>query len=317
MGAFTPSGAKYFAAVRNYHHVASARSKLLRDFGRHSNCRARQREHPACMSRLSEGVPEGEDGVTGRVRGHDRPKLPAHVREFRARSDGQPQNRLLALLPPTVFRRLQPHLQSLTLHRKEVLFRAHEPLRVAYFPSTAVVSLVSTLESGQSLEVGLVGRDGLAGTAVFPGITMMSCDGIVQIPGAAHRISAEVLRRELLIDEALYSTLGRFAQVLLVRSMQMSVCNMFHSVEQRCVRWLLTVSDLINNGDIPLTHDLMATMLGVHRPTVTIVLRSLHKAGLVNEVRGLIEIRDRHLLEAACCECYGVMREEQQRLLGY
>jgi CRP-like cAMP-binding protein len=199
----------------------------------------------------------------------------------------------------------------------EVLFRAHEPLRVAYFPNTAVVSLVSTLESGQSLEVGVVGRDGLAGTAVFPGITTMSCDGIVQIPGAAQRISAEALRQALLADETLYSTLGRFAQVLLVRSMQMSVCNMFHSVEQRGVRWLLTVSDLIDNGDIPLTHDLMATMLGVHRPTVTLVLRALHNAGLINEARGLIEIRDRRGLEKACCECYGLMREEQRRLLGY
>jgi CRP-like cAMP-binding protein len=182
---------------------------------------------------------------------------------------------------------------------------------------TAVVSFVSTLESGDSLEVGLVGRDGLAGSAVFPGITMMSCDGVVQIPGVAHRISADVLRREVLSNETLYSTLGRFGQVLLVRSMQMSACNMFHTVEQRCTRWLLTVSDLINNGDVPLTHDLMATMLGVHRPTVTLVLRSLHRAGLVNEARGRILICDRRRLEAVCCECYGVMRDEQKRLLGY
>lgn len=165
--------------------------------------------------------------------------------------------------------------------------------------------------------MALVGRDGLAGTAVFPGITAMSCDGVVQVPGVAQRISAEVLRREVLADETLYSTLGRFAQVLLVRSMQMSACNMFHSMEQRCIRWLLTVRDLVNNADIPLTHDLMATMLGVHRPTVTLVLRSLHRAGLVSEKRGLIVIKDRVGLEKACCECYGVMRDEQRRLLGY
>ena len=251
-----------------------------------------------------------------RVRGRDRPKL-ENVRAFRDWSESRQQNHLLALLTPTVLKRLRPHLQSVNLHRQEVLFRAHEALRVSYFPATAVVSLVSTLESGESLEVGLVGGDGLAGTAVFPGITTMSCDGVVQIPGAAQRISADVLRRELLADETLYSTIGRFAQVMLARSMQMSVCNMFHPVEQRCIRWLLTVSDLISNGDIPLTHDLMATMLGVHRPTVTLVLRSLHTAGLINESRGLIEIRDRGRLESACCECYGVMREEQRRVLGY
>lgn len=232
-------------------------------------------------------------------------------------SGAVPDNLLLGLLPAAVRARLAPHLQSVDLHRREILFRAHEPLLVAYFPQTAVISFVSTLESGDSLEVALVGRDGLAGTAVFPGITAMSCDGVVQVPGVAQRISAEVLRREVLADETLYSTLGRFAQVLLVRSMQMSACNMFHSMEQRCIRWLLTVRDLVNNADIPLTHDLMATMLGVHRPTVTLVLRSLHRAGLVSEKRGLIVIKDRVGLEKACCECYGVMRDEQRRLLGY
>jgi CRP-like cAMP-binding protein len=226
-------------------------------------------------------------------------------------------NRLLGLLPPAILARLTPHLEPVHLHRKEVLFRAHETVRVVYFPSTAVISLVSTLESGESLEVGLVGRDGFAGTAVFPGITMMSCDGMIQIPGVALRMSADVLRAEVAADQTLCSTLGRFAQVLLVRSMQMSVCNMFHSVEQRCIRWLLTVSDFVKDSDIPLTHELMATMLGVHRPTVTLVLRSLHKAALVREARGRILIGDRLRLEQACCECYRAMCDEQRRLLGY
>lgn len=226
-------------------------------------------------------------------------------------------NRLLGLMPTTVRARLTPHLEPVHLHPKEVLFRAHETLTFAYFPNTAVISLVSALESGESLEVGLVGRDGFAGTAVFPGITVMPCNGVVQIPGVALRMSAEVLRAEVLADETLYSTLGRFAQVLHVRCMHMSVCNMFHSVEQRCIRWLLTVSDVIHNDDIPLTHDLMATMLGVHRPTVTVVLRSLHNAGLIKEARGRIVITDRHRLEQACCECYRAMRDEQRALLGY
>jgi CRP-like cAMP-binding protein len=227
------------------------------------------------------------------------------------------ENQLLGLLPSAVLERLAPHLEVVLLRRKEVLFRTNEPLNACYFPTTAVISLVSTLESGESLEVGLVGRDGLAGISVFPGVSTMPCDGIVQIAGDAHRISADVLRTELLTNEALHSTLCRFAQVLLIRSMQMSVCNMFHSVEQRCIRWLLTVSDVHGNGDLPLTHDLMATMLGVHRPTVTLVLRSLYRDGLVGESRGRIVIRDRPRLERSCCECYRSMRDEQRRLLGY
>jgi CRP-like cAMP-binding protein len=227
------------------------------------------------------------------------------------------ENHLLKLLPPAVLAQLTPHFERVTLSRGDVLFRSNEPLSVCYFPSTAVVSLVSTVESGNSLEVGLVGRDGFVGTSVFPGIVGMPCDGIVQIPGLAHRLSTDVLRTEVLANEVLHSTLCRFVHVLLVRSMQMSACNMFHPVEQRCIRWLLTVADLLGNNDIPLTHDLIATMLGVHRPTVTLVLRSLHKAGLVSEARGHIAVQDRPGLEHSCCECYRAMRTEQHRLLGY
>lgn len=249
---------------------------------------------------------------------------PSLVYSGRQRASAQPRaddprcrNQLLQLLPSAVMARLSPHLEPVHLEKKEVLFRAYEPLRVVYFSDCAVVSFVSRLESGETLEVGFVGRDGLAGTAVFPGITTMPCDGIVQVPGLARRMSADVLRRELLASEELYSTIGRFAQTLLVRSMQMSVCNMFHPVEQRCIRWLLTVNDLIIQDEIPLTHELLATMLGVHRPTVTLVIRSLHRAGLVDELRGQITIRDRPRLAAACCECYRLMRDEQYRLLGY
>jgi CRP-like cAMP-binding protein len=145
----------------------------------------------------------------------------------------------------------------------------------------------------------------------------MPCEGIVQVPGLADRMSADVLRRELRANNSLHSLIGRFSQMLLARSMQMSLCNMFHPVEQRCTRWLLTVSDLMGQNDIPLTHDLLATMLGVHRPTVTVVIRSLRRDGLIDEGRGLIAIRDRNRLRDACCECYGVMRDEQFRLLGY
>jgi len=227
------------------------------------------------------------------------------------------RNKLLAGLEPSALARFVKELESVHLERKEVLFRAHEPLRVVYFPVSAVISFVSRLETGETLEVGLVGRDGLAGTAVFPGITTMSCDGIVQIPGLCLRIGADTLRREIQTLESLHSAIARYAQVLLIRSMQMSACNMFHSVEQRCIRWLLTVNDLVEDDAIPLTHELIATMLGVHRPTVTLTLRALHRAGLVNETRGRVLIRDRRKLEAACCECYRAMTDEQRRLLGY
>jgi CRP-like cAMP-binding protein len=230
---------------------------------------------------------------------------------------GTADNKLLAHLPPEVFARLALYLQPVRLEGQQVLFRAQEPLKFVYFPDTAVVSLVSRLESGQASAVGLVGSDGVVGTALFPGVTTMTCDGVVLVPGSAQRITADVLRRELLAYETLHSAIGHYLQLLLVRSMQMSVCNMFHNVEQRCSRWLLAVHDLIGHQDIPLTHDVLATMLGARRPTVTLVIGSLHRAGLIGDGRGRISIRDRRRLEAASCECYRVMRDEQQRLLGY
>ena len=231
---------------------------------------------------------------------------------------GEPfANQLLGILPPATLDRINTHLDPVYLERRTVLFRAHEPLRTVYFPTTAVVSLVVRLETGQMLEVGVVGRDGLAGTAGFPVFASMPCDGIVQLSGHAYRMSADVLRGEVLHSEALGSVIARFSQTLHVRCMHMAACNMFHPVEQRCIRWLLTISDLIDTDHVPLTHELLATMLGVHRPTVTVVIRSLHRAGLVDEKRGRIVIKNHDRLVAACCECYSVMRDEQRGLLGY
>jgi CRP-like cAMP-binding protein len=145
----------------------------------------------------------------------------------------------------------------------------------------------------------------------------MACDAVTQIPGFAQRLDADILRRELTEDPPLAWLFGKYAELLFVRCMQMCVCNMFHGVEQRCVRWLLTVHDLIAQDAIPLTHELLATMLGVHRPTVTLVLGALQRGGLLEEERGRVVLSDRRRLEEASCECYRVMRDEQRRLLGY
>jgi CRP-like cAMP-binding protein len=245
--------------------------------------------------------------------------FPDFLRDVRGevRGGARPRNLWLAQLPPELLGRLRPHLSLVHLRKREVLFRAQEPLRTAYFPSTAMISLVSTLESGQSLAVGWIGREGIAGAPVYTGMTTMSCEGVVQIEGGAFRIRVDVLCREVLKDERWSAALGRYAHLTLVRSLQISACNMFHSVEQRCIRWLLTIGDLQETSEIALTHDQMASMLGVHRPTVTQVLRGLHTRGMVNEARGRVVIRDRHGLERHCCECRNVMRAEQLRLLGY
>jgi CRP-like cAMP-binding protein len=239
-------------------------------------------------------------------------------------ADGDPpvsaslsENELLASLPRAVHARLANHLHPVRLGRKELLFRSHEPLRFVYFPTTAVVSLVLNLASGSALEVGLVGRDGFAGALPVPGVDGMPCDGVVQIPGAALRIDEDVLRDELQAEASLYDTMERYLQVLLSRTMHLAACNMFHPVEQRCIRWLLTVSDLTGSDRIALTHELLATMLGVRRPTVTLAVGALSRAGFLDEHRRAIVIRDRAGLEAGCCECYRAMRDEHRRVRGF
>jgi CRP-like cAMP-binding protein len=233
-------------------------------------------------------------------------------------ADTQPSsNWLLASLPPTVLAHMTPHLERVRLDRKQTVFHAREPLRHVYFPTTAIVSLLAALDSGETLDVGLTGRDGLVGAVALPDVSWMPCDAIVQFPGIAYRLDAGLFRQSLRNFEPLSAAVGRYAYLLLVRSMQMQLCNVFHSVEQRLTRWLLTVSDLLATPDIALTHEVLATMLGVRRPTVTLVVGSLQRAGLIEEKRRRITIRDRQRLEAACCDCYRLMCEQQEELLTY
>ena len=164
-------------------------------------------------------------------------------------------NWLFGSLPPAVFAYIRPHLERVTLDQKQVLFRANERLAVVHFPTTAVVSLVAALDSGETLEVGLTGREGLAGAVALPDVGSMPCDDIVQIPGVAYRLDAGIFRQALRNFEPLSLAVRRYAHLLLVRSMQMQVCDMFHSVEQRLTRWLLTLSDLAASVEIPLTHE--------------------------------------------------------------
>jgi len=226
------------------------------------------------------------------------------VSGFRHESSASPAgNGFLLQLPPNTLANLQPHLERVVLHRKDVLFRAHEPLRAVYFPLNAVISLVTVLDSGTVMEGGLVGRDGVVGVAVLPGMISMPCDAIVEIAGVAYRMDADVLRRQVETDRGLAAAFGELLTSLLARSMQMLLCNRFHAVEQRCIRRLVQLSRLSSSLEILLTHESFAAALGVRRPTVTLVFRGLQRAGLVYEQRGRVTIRDRVALETMCCEC--------------
>jgi CRP-like cAMP-binding protein len=180
-----------------------------------------------------------------------------------------------------------------------------------------VFALLTHLNDGEVLDVALVGKDGIAGVAMLPGVNAMPCDAGVEIGGVALRLSVDALKDVVRQSPPLHELLGRYAYSLFASGVQTAACNNFHPVRKRCARWLLMTHDLVESDEFPITQNLLATMLGVHRPSVTIAARALHVAGLIDYHHGHMKIRNRRGLEAASCDCYGVMRDEQQRLLGY
>lgn len=228
-----------------------------------------------------------------------------------------PGNQLLARLPGVVRDGIKPHLQRVRLARDQTIFHAHEPLQAAYFPESGVVSLLTHLMGGDTLDVGLVGKDGMTGIALIPGVNMMPYDGTVLVAGTALRMDADTLKRAARQFEPLHYLLGRYAYSLFAQGVQTAACNSFHPIRQRCARWLLMLHDLADGDDFPVTQHLLAVMLGVRRPSVTLVARDLQRAGFVDYRHGHVKIRNRRGLEAASCECYRLVRDEQQRLIGY
>ena len=216
-----------------------------------------------------------------------------------------------------MFECLKADLQRVPLRAGQWLFQAHDPLKSIYFPESGVVSLVVNLRSGEALEVGIVGNDGVVGITGFSRIDAMVCDGVVQIDGVAQRIEADLIRRQMAVHESLHALLSRYAELMLARCMQSAACIAFHPVKKRCARWLLVIHDLIGRDELPLTHDRLARMLGVRRVSVTLVLGALEASGLIGHSRGRLVIRRRGGLERASCECYQAMRDERLRLLGY
>jgi hypothetical protein len=167
------------------------------------------------------------------------------------------------------------------------------------------------------LEVGLVGRDGMVGLAFIPGLNAMPYGGVVQVAGTALRMPSDVLKHAVRQPGNLRDLFGHYAYSLVAFGVQTAACNALHSVKGRCARWLLLTHDLVDGDEFAMTHNVLATMLGVRRPSVTTIAGGFQQAGLIDYRHGRMRIHDRRGLEGASCDCYGQMREEQFRLLGY
>ena len=225
-------------------------------------------------------------------------------------------NRLLARLPKEEYRRLAALVVPVSLDFKEVLYEAHGTIEHLYFPVRGVLSALHVMENGSAIEVATFGNEGAAGVAAFFGIETSLNRVIVQVAGDAVRVDARRLRGEAPPDSPLGKLLIRYYTAFLGQVLQSVACNGLHTIEKRCCRWLLMTRDRIGSDEIPLTHEFLAVMLGVRRPGVSEVLRSLKERRLLNYNRGTVTLLDRKKLEEACCECYRRSREEYERLLG-
>ena len=225
-------------------------------------------------------------------------------------------NRLLGLLPPRDYERLRPHLQRIALEYRQSLYRAHKPIEFVYFIETGVGSLVNTMANGEAAEVGTIGNEGTVGLPLVLGDNRAPTSVYVQVPGVGLRIKASLFKKELARSASMRAVMLRYTHAFFNQVAQSAACNQFHSLQQRCCRWLLMTHDRMHSDEFLLTQEFLAMMLGVQRTGVSAAAGALQRAGLIRYKRGTVTIINRRGLIRRSCECYGVSKAEFDRLLG-
>jgi len=226
------------------------------------------------------------------------------------------RNRILDLLPPDEQETVLARCEMVTIQSKEVIWKRDERITHVYFPEDCVISLVTEMEDGDSVEAMTVGSDGFAGMAVFHGAPASRLKAIGQISGTARRMTGQDFLNLTLECETFDELLHRYSQLVFETVAQSAACNRLHVIEQRCARWLLMSQDRVGRNRFDLTQEFLAEMLGVRRPGVTVAMGILEKAGLITHGRGTIAVVDRTGLEKASCECYRTVREREAKLIS-
>lgn len=225
-------------------------------------------------------------------------------------------NLLLQALPGHCLERLWPHMESVTLQPKRVLHYPQTPMPHLYFPEEGLISIVAYAGEGKGVEGWLLGREGFMGIPIILGEDSPSHRRVVQVGGTALRIRSETALKAMDEIPELRKLLFYYVQVVLMQTAQLSACNAAHSVQQRVARWLLMAQDRCGTDTLPLTHEIIARMLGIRRATVTDCIIGLEKGGIVEKARSLIQITDRDRLKDASCSCYRIIRNAEKRLIG-
>jgi CRP-like cAMP-binding protein len=211
---------------------------------------------------------------------------------------------------------LLPRLATIPLSAGQSIARAGVPIDAVFFPRDSVISAVTRMRDGADVEVTVVGREGFYGLQVALGDGTSSTEAMVQIAGSAYGLRSAEFLASLAADAALTARVLRYAQAVIEAVSQFSSCNRLHPINERCARWLLMAHDRVDGDEIFLTHEFIATMLGVRRPGVTLAVAVLERSGLIELHRARIVVRDRAGLEDASCECYEVANNAFERLLG-
>lgn len=230
------------------------------------------------------------------------------------------QNQLLAAIQPDKYARLLPHLELISIPLGHVLHEPDSQLRHVYFPINAIVSMLHITECGATMEIAMVGNEGMVGVSLLTDGETTSCRAVVQNTGLAYRLKVQLLKEELNRAGgrrtcATQNLFLRYTQALMTQTAQTAVCNRHHSVDQQLCRCLLQILDRVHSNELTMTQELIANILGVRREGITEAAGKLQRSGLIEYHRGHITVIDRLGLEALACECYKVVKKEFNRLL--
>ena len=224
------------------------------------------------------------------------------------------QNKILQALPPVDYERIYSNLKLTPMPLGKVLYEQGGKLCYIYFPTDCIISLLSFMENGASVETAVIGNEGAVGVSLLMGDKTMQNRAVVRSAGYAYRIRENLLMEEFDRHGMLLHTLLRYIQSLINQTAQMAVCNRFHTIDQKLCRWLLMNLDRLSSNELKITQSLISDMLGVRREGITEALGKLQKAGIIQQSRGHIIILDRDKLSGRVCECYHVFNGEYYRL---
>jgi CRP-like cAMP-binding protein len=225
------------------------------------------------------------------------------------------KNRILAALPQADLDRFFASLQPVSLPLKHLLYQVGAPLDWIYFIEQGVASILTSMANGSTIEVGMVGSEGIVGAAALMGGEASAQQIVVQVPGAALKMPAAKCKEAFDQSPAFRAAVLRSVAAFLDLGAQTAACNRLHTIEQRCARWFLMALDRLDGDVLPMTHEFLASMLGVRRAGITETAGELQRAGLIRNGRGAVTVVDRPGLEAAACECYGLDHARLMRLL--